>query len=112
MVRELVVKNLSGVDLQIVELKRIVPADGKMYVLPHDIALKYQKYLIPIMFVEENQGVLTVTDNETQVPKSRIKKDGTPYGKPGPKKGIKKAKKTKKPKVVKVDTPKVESPTE
>lgn len=44
----MVIQNISGQPLLIVELEKIVPADGKCYILPENIAFKYKDYLKPI----------------------------------------------------------------
>lgn len=44
----MVVVNISGKDLKIKELRQTVPADGKKYILPYNIAIRYKKYLKPV----------------------------------------------------------------
>jgi len=44
----MVVINRTKEDIKIRELKRIVPADGKKYILPADVAFKYKSLLIPV----------------------------------------------------------------
>jgi len=44
----MVVVNKSGLPIRIVELKQIIPFDGKQYVLPYEIAYKYKGFLTPI----------------------------------------------------------------
>ena len=44
----MVVQNKTGKDLKIPEIKRIVPSDGKKYVVPYNIAIKYKQYLTPV----------------------------------------------------------------
>jgi hypothetical protein len=44
----MVVVNITNKDLKIPEIRSIVPADGKKYILPHEIAVKYKAYLKPV----------------------------------------------------------------
>jgi len=44
----MVVINRTKEDIRIKELKSIVPADGKKYILPKEIAFKYKAVLIPV----------------------------------------------------------------
>jgi hypothetical protein len=44
----MVVQNISGKDLKIPEIRSIVPADGKKYIVPYEVAIKYKQYLKPI----------------------------------------------------------------
>ena len=44
----MVVVNITNKDLKIPEIRSIVPADGKQYILPYDVAIKYKHALAPI----------------------------------------------------------------
>lgn len=44
----MVVQNISGTDLSIPEIRSVVPADGKKYILPYEIAIRYKQYLKPV----------------------------------------------------------------
>ena len=69
----MVVKNISGQDLRIPEIRSIVPADGKAYHLPQDIAVLYKEYLQPIQLSDtppptqqQSRTVETLNQNAVQ----------------------------------------------
>jgi len=49
----MVVINKSGMPLPIPELQRVLPSDGKQYVLPYEIAIKYKGYLTPVQMSDD-----------------------------------------------------------
>jgi len=106
----LVVKNGTESPVPIPELKQMLPADGKFYTLPLEIAKKYAKYLIPIKLLDESAPVTSndnvkiiyntpmtsassVTTSGLNIPK---KKGGRPFGSKNKPKTDKPKKTTKK----------------
>jgi len=63
----MIVQNVSGKEIKIIELRKVIPANRGYYKIPYPIAYKYRKYLKPIQlkdeFVEykntENGGEIT-----------------------------------------------------
>jgi hypothetical protein len=88
--------------VRIEELHKMIPADGKFYKLPYEIAYKYREALIPVKIIVENADYAgyTVTSDESivneKIPLSEIM---TPEKKPV-KKATKKRKTAKKKKPV------------
>jgi len=52
--KQIVVINVSNQDLPIPELRQILPAGtiDERYILPYDIAIKYKKFLYPVMVID------------------------------------------------------------
>jgi hypothetical protein len=62
--KSMIVQNVSGKEIKIPELKKVIPAKRAYYKLPYAIAYKYRKYLKPIqmrddMPIEMPQDVAT-----------------------------------------------------
>lgn len=74
--KEIVVKNGTLNPVPIKELKQILPADGKFYTLPLEIALKYKDKLIPIKILEYK-----LPEVEPKVKGPIFKKESTPKSK-------------------------------
>lgn len=70
----MVVVNKSGLDLIIEELHRIVPADGRPYILPYSIAVKYKGRLTPIQLSDNipQQSVQQQTTKEIEIPEEIV----------------------------------------
>ena len=49
----MVVVNITNKDLKIAEIRSIVPADGREYILPYEIAIKYKAYLRPVQMQDK-----------------------------------------------------------
>ena len=49
----MVVVNITNADLRIPEIRSIVPADGKHYIIPYEIAIRYKHALSPIQMADE-----------------------------------------------------------
>jgi hypothetical protein len=59
----MVVENISGRDLEIVELNKILPFDGKQRVLPYQLAVKYKEFLKPIQMSDTPPPAYNVINN-------------------------------------------------
>jgi len=49
----MVVVNITNEDLKIPEIRSIVPADGKNYIIPYEIAIRYKHALKPIQMSDD-----------------------------------------------------------
>jgi len=81
---KIVVRNATPRPIRIEELRMILPADNKEYVLPLDIAKKYKDSLIPVKILK-----FELPPEEPKIKGSIFKKEPT-------KKAAKKVSKTKK----------------
>ena len=61
----MVVKNATSEPLPIVEIEKVIPADGKMYILPEALARKYKFALTPIQLSDTppNPDVIKLRQN-------------------------------------------------
>ncbi len=67
----MIVQNISGRDLRIVELKKILPAGDAYYSLPFNIAQKYKNFLKPIQMNDDNLQALN--NNRVNTPNVPVK---------------------------------------
>jgi len=75
----MVVINKSGINLQIPELRKIVPSDGKPYILPYEVAIKYKGYLTPVQLSDEIIPQPTKNENnQKQTTVEDLKKESVP----------------------------------
>ena len=49
----MIVQNISGREIKIPELKKVIPAKKAYYKIPYRIAFKYKKYLKPIQMSDD-----------------------------------------------------------
>ena len=49
----MVVVNITNKDLKIPEIRSIVPADGKKYIVPYDVAINYKWALSPVQMSDQ-----------------------------------------------------------
>jgi len=70
----MIVQNVSGKEVKIIELRKVIPANRGYYRLPYPIAYKYRKYLKPIQlkdeFIEDikiEEGVDVITPPQVNI---------------------------------------------
>lgn len=69
----MIVMNKSGLPIRINELRQIIPADGKPYVLPYQIAVKYRGRLTPVQLNDEVQQTQQKTATVEHKPSTVVK---------------------------------------